>query len=397
MKHIRSIAALLLLAGIAAAACGQATITVSNPTSQARHEVVEVDAASLRQRLDIADGTPIVVLGAFGQQVDHQLTHDGRLLVEASVFGNSKAQFTVMPGKPSGTTNAVCYVQGAVYRERLDDLTWENDLCAYRLYGPALQKRGERSFGIDVWTKSTPLPVVADRYRIHLYGNSRADSLRRAGQKEAAATVRTETSFHIDHGDGMDGYAVGPTLGCGAPALLSEGRMLMPWCYERCEILDNGPLRFTAELTYTTTATGITEHRIVQLDKGSHFNRMTVWYDGIKQPLSLVAGVVLHGGEPILEKDCVLYADPTDNPRLYQSQIFVGTLFPNGVESTCRMANADNTEHAVGVVGNYSGQSYTYYFGAAWSLYDVPTMAHWKLCAEDFLNALRQPLIITID
>ena len=366
-------------------------VIVSNPSTLMRHEVVEADVADVRRQLGVADSVPLMVLGAFGQQVDCQVTYDGRLLIEASVLPNDKADFTVLPGTPREARH---YVQGAQYRQRLDDLTWENDRCAYRLYGPALQRKGERSFGIDVWTKSTPELVVARRYRLHLEGNSRADSLHRQGRKDEAATVRQETSFHIDHGDGMDGYGVGPTLGCGAPALVIDGQMQMPWCYESYRILDNGPLRFTVELTYPKTAAGITEHRRIQLDKGSHFNRMTVWYDGIMQPVTLTAGVVLHGGEPVLGKDYVLYADPTEKPRQYQSQIFVGALFPEGVDSTCTMENADKKPHAVGVVSNYQGQPYTYWFGAGWSHYDVASMDIWQLYALDFLNALRQPLII---
>ena len=398
------VAACAFTAPQAVAQSAQVKVTVTNLGTTARHELVAVDAELIRQRLNVSDTAQLVVLGTFGQQIDYQLTYDGQLLIDAAVLPISKAEYRITTGTPR---QAQRYAEGAVYPQRLDDLAWENDHCAYRLYGPALQRKGERSYGIDVWTKSCPQPVIAQRYRRHLDGNRQADSLRKAGQKETAGKVRTETSFHIDHGNGMDGYGVGPTLGCGAPALVIDGQMQMPWCYERCTILDNGPLRFTAELTYPTTASGITEHRRIQLDKGSRFCRMTVWYDGLKQPVALVAGVVLHGGEPVLAKDYVLYADPTEKPRQYQSQIFVATLFPEGVDNTCTMENAtphsdhrsENAEgytHAVGKVDNYNGQPFTYYFGAAWSLYDVQSMAHWQLCAEDFLTALKQPLELRI-
>ena len=128
----------------------EAKIRVSNPSTLLRHEVVEADVADVRRQLGVADSVPLMVLGAFGQQVDCQVTYDGRLLIEASVLPNDQAEFTVLPGSPREARH---YVQGAQYRQRLDDLTWENDRCAYRLYGPALQRKGERSFGIDVWTK----------------------------------------------------------------------------------------------------------------------------------------------------------------------------------------------------------------------------------------------------
>ena len=43
---------------------------------------------------------------------------------------------------------------GRQYPERLDDVAWENDRAAYRAYGPALQEKGARAFGYDIWTKS---------------------------------------------------------------------------------------------------------------------------------------------------------------------------------------------------------------------------------------------------
>ena len=49
----------------------------------------------------------------------------------------------------------------------------------------------------------------------------------------------------------MDCYTVGPTLGGGANALLNaDGSLFMPLCYKTFKILDQGPLRFTVELTY---------------------------------------------------------------------------------------------------------------------------------------------------
>ena len=166
---------------------------------------------------------------------------------------------------------------------------------------------------------------------------------------------------------------------------------MFPYCYKTCKILDNGPLRFTAELTYNPTADGITEHRLINLDRGSHFNRMTVWYDGIKKPMALASGVVLHSDENlVLGKDFVSYADPTDRPDLHQSQVYVATLYPEGVSET-RMLKGE-LNHGIGIVQNYQGARYTYYFGSAWSLYDVRSEAQWQVVIDEFLAGLRQPI-----
>ena len=54
--------------------------------------------------------------------------------------------------------------------------------------------------------------------------------------------------------------------------------------------------------------------------------------------------------------------------------------------------------HAVGVVKNLkNNQRYTYYFGSAWSCYDVRNQDEWQLRINGFMNALESPLKITIE
>ncbi len=361
----------------------QHTITVKNGTDCQRHEVVEVI---------LPDGIPqpFVVKNNIGQQLPYQVTHDGKLLLEVSVHPKGQATYKIEGGQPQLMQP---YAVGKLYPERLDDLTWENDKGAYRMYGPALQKRGEKAYGTDIWIKSTPLPVVEKRYNMHLEGHKRGRALEKAGQKEEGQALFQASSFHLDHGEGMDCYGVGPTLGCGAPALMgADGKLRFPYCFKEYNILDNGPLRFTVELTYNTTADGITEHRLITLDKCSHFNSITVWYDGIRQPVSFASGVVLHDDKHlILGKNYVQYADPTENPKLHQSQIYVATLFPNSISETKK-----DQGHGLGILHNYQGERYTYYFGSAWSNYDIRTQAQWQLCIDEYLEQIQNPLTVII-
>ena len=322
----------------------QVCLNVTNPTSNQRQEVVEADLHAIYQSLGLKTSDPLIVKNALGQQITYQKSHDGKLLLYVSIQPKGKATYTISKGQPSPSMPQVC---GRIYPERLDDLTWENDRGIYRMYGPALQRTGERSFGTDVWVKNTPDPVVEERYRLHSWGWHQGDSLKKVGKREEGEEVFRNASFHLDHGYGMDVYSVGASLGCGAPALMKDGKLLFPYCFTDCKILDNGPLRFTAELTYGTTTDGTTEHRLVSLDKGSHYNKMTVWYDGIHQPVTLAAGVVLHDDENLIRgKDYVLYADPTDNPKVHP-QIYVGVLFPEGVDETTRLEG--KPAHAVGL------------------------------------------------
>lgn len=363
----------------------QVLLKISNMSDHQRKEVIEIELMTVCQNLGIDRSSPIVVKNILGQEMTYQKSHDDKLLLEVSLQPKGDVTYIVSKGEPSKFKS---YVFGRIYPERLDDLTWENDRGIYRIYGPALQRKGEKSFGTDVWIKNTPELLAEERYRYHMWGWHQGDLLKRAGQTQEAEKLFLNTSFHLDHGNGMDCYSVGASLGCGAPALLKDGQLIFPYCFKECKILDNGPLRFSAELIYGTTTEGITEHRLITLDKGSHFNRMTVWYDGISKPTSFATGVVLHSSDHlILDKDYVLYADPTDNPNVHQSQIYVGTLFPDGVDETIMLKGDHN--HGVGIVHQYNGKPYTYYFGSGWSSYDVHNLAHWRLLADDYLYCLR--------
>jgi hypothetical protein len=354
--------------------------------------VVETDLQAVYKQLGLKANEAFVIKNGFGQEQAYQLSYDGKLLMYVSVQPHSKAVFTIEKGQPEAMKS---YVYGRLFPERADDMTWENDLGIYRMYGPALQRSGEKSFGTDVWTKSTPELVLEKRYKMHLWGVGQRDSLKRAGKPKKANEIYLATSFHHDHGEGMDVYSVGPSLGCGAPALMKNGELVYPYCFKDYKILDNGPIRFTVELTYHPNGDGVTEHRLVSLDRGSHYNKITVWYDDMKQSAAWASGMVLNGeGELALGKDYVLYADPTDNPKVNQSQIYVGTLFPNGVDKTTKLNG--NKTHALGIVNKYNGKPYTYYFGSAWSCNDVKTMAEWQLLANNYLNNIKNPLITDI-
>lgn len=390
MKRISVL--LLLTTLLTVANAQQARLSVTNPSDYQRLEVVEADLQTVNNLLGTNNDEQLIIKNAFGQEQVYQKSYDGKLLMFVSVQPHSTAEYTIVKGKSSSFKS---YVFGKLYPERADDITWENDLGIYRVYGPALQRSGEQSFGTDVWVKNIPELVVEERYKMHMWGVGQRDSLKRVGKVKESSEIYLATSFHHDHGYGLDCYSVGPSLGCGAPALMKNGELIFPYCFKDYKILDNGPLRFTVELTYNPNSDGVTEHRLISLDRGSHYNKIRVWYDGIKQPIEWASGVVLNGnGHLELGQDYVLYADPTDNPKVHQSQIYVGVLFPNGIDEAKMQKGKKN--HGLGIVRQYSGKPYTYYFGSAWSSYDVRTMTEWQLLANNYLYNIKNPLITEI-
>jgi rhamnogalacturonyl hydrolase YesR len=380
-------------------------LTIGNESDEYRQQVVEVDAAEVFRRLGIQGGRQLVVRDPAGLELPYQLTYDEKLLVEAGVSPHSTLKLTIEKGTPQ-TPRTVCY--GNIYPERKDDYAWENDRGAYRVYGPALQRTGERSYGIDVWSKNTPELVVEQRYwQEDVVMMPTVEKMRRENRQRGDSLYRT-ISYHHDHGRGMDLYKVGATLGCGAPALMDEGRVVYPYCFKDYEVLDNGPLRTTVLLNYDKTAfrgDSITEHRIISLDKGQNFNRCTVWYTGfdVKKPASLASGVVVHSEDTqsvAQGSDYVAYADPTDNPPVNNCQLFVATIYPKGIDET-RLLPLDSPQsgsygHALGIKKDYKGERFTYYFGSAWSKYDVRSMAEWRERIAWTLRSLRQPLKVEL-
>ena len=379
------------------------SLVVKNDGDEYRHQVVEIDAKDVFQRLGIQGGRQFFVLDNAGLEIPYQLTYDGKVLIEADARQHTEAKFRIVCGTPK-TYPSVCF--GRIYPERKDDYAWENDRGAYRVYGPALQKTGERSYGVDVWSKNTPELVVEQRYWIEdVVMMPAVEKLRRENRQRGDSLYRLN-SYHHDHGRGMDLYKVGATLGCGTPALMKDGQLVYPYCFKDYKVLDNGPLRTTVELIYHKVAFGndsITEHRIISLDKGSNFNRISVWYEGLTQPTQLASGVVIHSEdkEPVvLGKDYVQYADPTDNIGFNNCQLFVAALFPEGSVKTQKLMfdqpKGGNEGHALGIVSDYRGDRYTYYFGSAWSRYDVRTQAEWQQRIDWFMRSLRQPLTVEL-
>jgi len=381
------------------------TLEIANPSAEYREQIVEIPLDGVLQRLGIVVDS-LRVRDAAGLDVPFQTTFDGKLLVEAAVRKGGVARFTLSKGG-HGQFPMVCH--GKLHPERKDDFAWENDRGAYRVYGPALERTKERSYGIDVWTKNTPELVVDDRYYIEdVVTIPRIDSIYRNNWHKRDSLYRI-ISYHYDHGRGLDPYRVGASLGCGAPALMVGDSIVMPYCFERYEVLDEGPLRFCVRLEQSprmVCGVRVVENRLITLDKGSNFCKMEVWYVGAtslskqmskanpSKTVSLCSGVVLQPEDHesyVLGKNYVSYTDPTDQPNVHQAPLYVAVLFPNGKVTTRKQDN-----HVLGIVDGYDLKPYTYYFGSAWSKYDVRTEEEWKARIEWYLRGLQTPLQVTV-
>lgn len=404
---------LLCMTAFFCLACNESktvTVTVTNPLALERSgEMVEVPMAEVSAKLNLADTAQVVVLDAENQQVPYQITYDEKLIFPATVAANASTTYTIQAGTPIAVELKAC---GRQYPERMDDMAWENDLVAFRAYGPALQARGERGFGYDLFTKyNTTEPVLETFYKTELNQDVRARmaELQKTDPKAAAELGRT-ISYHIDHGYGMDCYAVGPTLGAGVAALMVGDTIIYPWCYNTHEVLDNGPLRFTVKLEFTPLTvkgdTSVIETRLITLDAGSHLNRTAVSYTNLQETLPIATGIVLHEPDGAVVADAangyITYVDPTTGPG--NGKILMGAAFPATVKEAKTVLfpaeekkQRNNADGHVLAISNYEpGSEYVYYWGFAWDKADIKSPEAWNRYMAEFAQKVRKPLEVRL-
>ena len=413
MKKIFILAAIALMGSASCADSKQSmTVTVTNPLALERTgEMVEVPMSDVTAKLQLADTAQIVVLGEDGQQVPYQVTYDEKVVFPATVKANGTATYTIQSGTPDPYNVIAC---GRYYPERLDDVAWENDLGGYRAYGPALQKRGERGFGYDLFTKyNTTEPILESLYAEELDKEKRARiaELKKTDPK-AAAELQNAISYHIDHGYGMDCYAVGPTLGCGTAALMAGDTIIYPYCYRTQEILDNGPLRFTVKLEFNPLTvrgdSNVVETRVITLDAGSYLNKTVVSYTNLKEAMAVTTGIVLREPDGVVTADAangyITYVDPTTDRSGGNGKIFIGAAFPSLVKEakTVLFPEKEKKElrggadgHVLAISEYEPGSEYTYYWGSAWDKAAIKTVDAWNAYMAEYAQKVRTPLTVT--
>lgn len=407
MKNISLFSLLLLITACAYTPNTDFTVTVSNnQTFDRTEELVEVPISDIAKKVQLIDTEQYVILDAEGNQIPYQITFDDNLLFPATVQAKSKTTYTITAGEAIEMESCV---YGRHYPERLDDIAWENDRVAYRAYGPALQARGERAFGYDVWVKRVPGLVVEQRYANELNPESQAEiaRLRKEHKYEEANELYHSISYHVDHGNGLDCYKVGPTLGCGTTALIDGNNIVYPYCWKEFEIMENGPLRFTVKLTYNPIVVGkdsVIETRIISLEQGSQLNRTIITYEGLKQPTAIATGLVIHPENPKAyeieeNKGYIAYADLTDNIYNDNGIIYVGAVIPTKVKEVQATLFSDKEAKERGASGHvlaistYKPESqYIYYWGSGWSKYGFDSMEAWSEYLDHYAQRVRNPL-----
>lgn len=357
-------------------------------------ETVELSLSEIRNRLG---GDYFYVAGPDGCEIPSQITHDSLLIFQASVPAGASVSYRIYP---SDTLRAYAAVTtGRLYPERADDIAWENDLVGFRVYGPATQAKGEKAFGYDIFFKHPDrVPVLERLYEPETNPATwiKADSLRAIDPALAEEFIRS-ISYHIDHGLGMDCYAVGPTLGDGVAALADGDTIFYPWCYREAEVLDNGPIRFSVAMIFAPVAvrndSAVVEKRLISLDSGCHLNHCLVWYEGLSADSDIVAGFPRRDNSvAVMDSSAgiVAYADPTQGPD--NGKALLGLIIP----SAENLSVAETSDHILARTTISPSDTLDYYWGFAWDRADIADIATWRKYLSDRSAALRTPLKVTL-
>ncbi len=246
-----------------ALALAQRTTTLSVRTENTlgidrRDETISLAWATVRQRLAAAAPARVRVLDAAAREIPSQVVDDDgdgqpdALLFQATYRPNEALDFTVEPTAPT-----VPYAPRAFTRhdDPRDDVAWESDRIAWRVYGEGLKKTSSAmsSSGIDVWAKRTRSLIVEKWY------------------------TSGHDAYHVDTGEGADFYDVGQTLGAGGIGVWRGDSLWRADNFKAWRIIANGPIRTVFELRYdpypTGTGPAVSEVKRVAQDAGHHWFR----------------------------------------------------------------------------------------------------------------------------
>lgn len=355
---------------------GQKAIEISNPSAFSRNEeVAEIPWNKVMDVYPALDTANFKVINSTTKkELEYQLEYKGtsqiqNLLVQVNVPAKGKISLIIIKGKhkPFVSKTYCRYVP-----ERKEDFAWENDRIAFRMYGRALELTpAEMAYGTDVWVKRTNRLILNERYK--------------------------RGEYHIDHGDGMDYYHVGLSLGAGDIAPFMHDTIWYPRNYVQWKVLDNGPLRSTFQLSYdewNIPGRTLKCTKTISLDAGSQLNKVIVDYENKSNKAFVVVTGIIKRKEPgemlLNEKNGIMaYWEPQ-----------------HGVDGTTGVACISTApfvqmtvEHGQLLTVTLLKSPYTieYYNGAAWDKAGKITSAReWFDYLNMFKKKMQQPLIIHI-
>ncbi|MBR1808351.1 MAG: DUF4861 family protein [Paludibacteraceae bacterium] len=355
------------------------TLTVSNPSLIERNNTLaEISLQDLGLTLEQLQQKAL--FNDKGEKLAYQVMYYGQAEPQSVVFlvdnirGGMLRRYTLRNGKPLPVPQ-VCTAQFVA--ERKDDFAWENDLAAYRMYGPALAAENP-SNGVDLWLKCTDKPVVAQFYDDDLHHGK---------------------PYHVNHGEGLDCYKVAHTLGCGGIAPYINGKLSVLDHYTSYQIIEAGGLRCVFRLTYPTHTLTVTTDAGSQLNKAvvevRNNPEQTQTISNDTEAQTWAAGIYLHdkidnvsfseqGGWAAYAENAVSDAGEPEGRN------YCAVYVPGAEEIKVEEG------HLLVIAGPAADNAVTYWFGGGWSKWHYPTDATWFSATAEFAHNALLPLQVKV-
>jgi len=402
MKNLLSGAIACALAfGTSLATAAGATITVTHDLDIARPaQVVSIPFAEIAALIPEARMYHLVVRDANGKALASQITnyeHDHRgVKYDDLVFsydfkaGEKRVRFTLENLAATTPPEPAC-VYARFIPERFDDMAWENDRIAHRMYGatlntPAATFERLRGSGIDVWGKRVTFPVVDRWYQ------------------------KGHDQFHKDgEGEGLDLYSIGGARGDGGTGIWDGAKLWTSDNFRKAQVLSNGPRRSAFTLDYAP-------FEIAQGASVSSVKRFTVDcgvnFDALSETFSFAGAVPLTAGIGITEHkkgasdpDAVLTRDSAGrwlslweqnaDGGLGTAVILANDAAPAGYAHDSP-DDSGKSNHLL-LVKVYDKGPLNYYAGAGWTgSGQFADRAAWETYVKEFAARIAHPLTIQL-
>lgn len=243
--------------------------------------------------------------------------------------------------------------------DRLDDLLWENDRVAHRIYGPALEaKEPPSGSGIDVWAKRVRWPFMDRQLKF--------------------------PNYHVDRGEGLDFYDVGRSRGGGGLGIWYDNKLWTSRNFAGHKVLETGGETARFSVTYKPWPVDVVrkvwETREFALPLGSNFTRMrsTLSSDSAA-PLTVAIGIGKKtgpGGKGFVTRD-----QKSGRMTFWESEdAGHGALgFAILADPAIVVGFAEDAENYLILLRVEPGRPFTYYMGSAWNRGgDFATRAAWE-------------------
>ena len=394
----------LLLPLLAGLACGaeQLKITVTHELDAARPaETITVPWTEVGRALPGALLQRLAVKDARGNLLPYQVTNIAPQAKDPEgkgvAYGELIFQHDFAAGEKSATftvekteTVAPVFPTKAFARyvpERLDDFAWENDKIGHRTYGPALaapvasgqNKEVLVTSGLDVWCKRVSYPIVDRWYN------------------------KGHDHYHMDEGEGMDMYQVGPSRGCGGTGVWDGKSLHVGRNYQSWRVLANGPIRAVFELTYDTwMANGIivSEVKRFTVDAGHQLDQIESTFTVAVGPKEITVAVGLNKtpadkGQEAQIKLTPVAADGSCTQWVVQKTngaLGTAVVMPAGFHGFTE----DERNHLL-LAKAVSGQPLRYYVGAGWSKAgEFNSAEDWNAYVAACAARYRAPIKVTL-